>query len=479
MKTILAVFLFGLFCPLAYSQPADSLWTHRYGSSGNEWAYAAGQTTDGGFIVAGSTTSFNSYNHRDFWLLKTDSTGDSLWSRHFGGRLLDDAAYAVAQAGDGGYLVAGYFGTSYSYYTDAIVMKTTADGDSVWSRQFGGLAHGAFTSIAKTTDGNYLLAGNRQITPGIGCNLWLVKMNEAGDSLWSRLFDYTAGRQTFSVTATRDGGALLTGWYHGGCHSVLLRIDSAGDTLWTRHLLDLGDNHPYCVRQTADGGFILSGSANYDTDRNGLIVKTDSLGNILWQRDYGRSRTDEFFSVQPIPTGGYLLAGFSLLNNTLPTDYWILRTNEQGDSVWSGSFGGAGTDTARVIVPTSDGNFLVVGSRTFDDSCGTDFWLMKLELAMPSSTPTLELQPEAFALSAYPNPFNPSTEIAYSVPNSGRIHLSVYDILGQRISVLQDGLLSAGEYRFTFDGGRYPSGIYFLRLETVSYQKTLKLVLMK
>jgi hypothetical protein len=87
--------------------------------------------------------------------------------------------------------------------------------------------------------------------------------------------------------------------------------------------------------------------------------------------------------------------------------------------------------------------------------------------------------PIRFDLQAYPNPFNPSTEIEFSVPNSGKVLLGVYDILGQRISVLKDGYLSAGAHRITFDGQRYPSGIYFVRAETASHQQTLKLVLMK
>jgi hypothetical protein len=89
------------------------------------------------------------------------------------------------------------------------------------------------------------------------------------------------------------------------------------------------------------------------------------------------------------------------------------------------------------------------------------------------------LPPSSFALSAYPNPFNPTTEITFSLPKAGYASVKVYDILGQQITTLQDGVLTAGEHHVTFDGNHFPTGIYFLRLEAASYQRTLKLVLLK
>ncbi|HEY3295602.1 MAG TPA: T9SS type A sorting domain-containing protein [bacterium] len=97
----------------------------------------------------------------------------------------------------------------------------------------------------------------------------------------------------------------------------------------------------------------------------------------------------------------------------------------------------------------------------------------------PNGSPDVILQPASFSLSVYPNPFNPTTQIAFTLPSAERVTVKVFDLLGQQISVLQNGLLTAGQHRVTFDGAQLPAGIYFLRLEAASHQRTLKLVLLK
>jgi hypothetical protein len=479
MKTLWAAMLIGLLGQVLYAQPMDTVWTHRYGGFGSEWAYAAVRTADSGFVLAGSTTSSTHFStYSDFWLLKINSQGDSLWSRNYGGRFRD-AAYSIIQTPDSGFLVSGYSSTdSYDWVRAAVVFKVNASGDSLWSIRFNPIYYGVCASLSPSADGHYYVAGNwgRE-----GNGVCLAKITDNGSTLWSLSNYRNLGNQTFSAIGTPDSGALVTGWVHGTCYTALVRYNSDGDTLWTRRFDQYIDNHPYCIRSTDDGEFVLSGSiaTGSQINRNGWIVKLNRAGSIEWQNEIGQTNRDEFFAVQALETGGYVLAGFTHPADRSDPDFWVVRTDEQGDSVWSASFGDTSPDTARAIVPTADGDFLVIGTTTFADSGGADFFAVKLHPAIPNATPREPVLASGYALSAYPNPFNPSTQIEFKLPGAGLATVAVFDILGQQVATLQSGPLAAGTHRVTFDGQRLPSGIYFVRLESASHHETMKLVLMK
>ena len=136
IKIVWGIFYAILFIAnTAVAQP-DSLWSRTFGGSSSDYCYSVQQTTDGGYILGGYTQSFGE-SWGDFWLVKTDENGDSLWSRTFG-RSYADRCYSVQQTTDGGYVLGGRTHLHGIDDVDFWLVKTDANGDSLWSRTFGG-----------------------------------------------------------------------------------------------------------------------------------------------------------------------------------------------------------------------------------------------------------------------------------------------------------------------------------------------------
>jgi hypothetical protein len=155
MKSCFAFVLLLAVVRIAVAQPnPDTLWTRTYGVSGHEGAYSIQQTTDGGYVVAGTT--WDSIDYRDFYVVKIDGQGDTLWTRTYGNSL-DDFVWSIQQTHDGGYVIAGV--TGYGSVWHRYVVKTNSQGDTLWTRTYQGLRDGGGTSILQTEDGGYLIAG--------------------------------------------------------------------------------------------------------------------------------------------------------------------------------------------------------------------------------------------------------------------------------------------------------------------------------
>jgi hypothetical protein len=303
-------------------------------------------------------------------------------------------------------------------------------------------------------------------------------LNSLGDTLWTRtLGERWADEHFNAVRQTSDGGFIAAGyWQPQDIYKWLVRLDENGDTLWTRHL-DRGSAQAVTV--TEDGGYVVGGlgpigSGYYLGMR---IQKVSSAGDSLWARTYGsRSYDWQAYDAQQTADGGFMLVGLEYPTSTAVIG--ILKTDAEGDSLWSMTFSTT-HGQANSVARTASGAYVVAGTALTQTQSG-QIWLAKIGYEqIPSMAPSFIASPASFGLSAYPNPFNPATEITFSLPTAGPVTVKVFDILGQQISVLQNGLLTAGQHRVTFDGAHLPAGIYFLRLEAASHLTTLKLVLLK
>jgi len=153
-------------------------WNKTYGTTSDDESWALVQTVDGGYALAGSRYSFGA-GDLDIWLVKTDANGNQLWNQTYGGTS-DDVAYALVQTGDGGFAVAG---STYSYgagLSDFWLIKTDATGNHLWNKTYGGANYDWANGLAHTADGGYALAG---ITGSFGAgnnDFWLVKTDENG-----------------------------------------------------------------------------------------------------------------------------------------------------------------------------------------------------------------------------------------------------------------------------------------------------------
>ena len=205
MKTFLISIIIGVSSH-SLGQAPDVLWTETFGGSDNEVGYSVQQTTDGGYIIAGSTESFGAGN-ADVWLVKTDASGDTLWTKTFGGSELD-IGYSVQQTLEGGYIIAG---VSFSFGADVWLIKTDASGDTLWTKTFGGSDRDRSYSVQQTTDGGCIITGYTRSFGAGNEDVWLVKTDASGDTLWTKTIGGIDTDRGYSVQQTTDGGYIIVG----------------------------------------------------------------------------------------------------------------------------------------------------------------------------------------------------------------------------------------------------------------------------
>jgi hypothetical protein len=374
-KPIVLTLLLGLFCvSTVFADPGDTLWTRTYGGSSEDYGWDVQQTTDGGFIVAGRTGSFGA-GASDVWLLKTDADGDTLWARTYGGGA-PDYGFSVQQTSDLGYIIAGYT-LSFGVSGDVYLVKTDANGDALWTRTYGGGSSDEAHSVQQTTDGGYIVAGSTNSFGGGGDDVYLVKTDANGDTLWTRAYGGSGGDAAWSVQQTTDGGYIITGHTYPGIW--LLKTDADGDTLWTRTYVSSDYDESFCVQQTTDGGYVITGRT-YSPERydDVWLLKTDADGDTLWTRTYGGNGGDEGWSVQQTTDGGYVVAGATISFGAGDYDVWLLKADADGDTLWARTYGSGDMEWGYSVQQTTDGAYIVAGYVYSFSTYESDVWLVRV-----------------------------------------------------------------------------------------------------
>jgi hypothetical protein len=371
----------------ATAPPRD--WSQTYGGSGDDYGRAVAQTSDGGYALAGFTDSYGAGGF-DFWLVKTDSSGNMNWSQTYGGAG-DDEAYSLVQTSDGGYALAGYTSSFGAGYYDFYLVKTDSAGNQQWSKTYGGAGDDEAYSMIQTSDGGYALAGFTDSFGGGGYRFYLVKTDSAGTMLWNKTYGGQGESEAYSVIQTSDGGYALAGYTDsygaGGFDFYLVKTDSAGNMQWNKTYGGIGDDEAYSVIQTSDGGYALAGyTSSYSPGVTSFwLVKTNSTGDLQWSQTYGSTGDSEAYSLVQTSDGGYALGGFTDAIGAGGYDFWLIKTDSAGGVQWSQTYGGPDDDFAYSLIKTSDGGYALAGYTDSYGAGGFDFYLVKTDSTGSSS----------------------------------------------------------------------------------------------
>ena len=272
-------------------------WINGYGGNNDDEGYSVKQTTDGGFIIAGHTKSFGS-GLKDVYLVKINSSGSMQWSKTFGGAQ-DDEGYSIQLTTNGGFIIAGVTSSSGAGSRDMLLIKTDSLGNVIWQKTHGGMGSDGAWFVQNTTDGGYILTGwTYSYGPGYVGNAWLVKTDSLGNQQWNKFFGGTDADRGYCVQQTSDGGYVLTGYTASsgaGLYDMLLiRTDSAGNAEWQKTFGGSGRDYGQSVQQTFDGGYIVTGyTLSFGAGGDDLwLVKTNMNGVEEWNKTYGGTASD-------------------------------------------------------------------------------------------------------------------------------------------------------------------------------------------
>jgi hypothetical protein len=391
----MGVILVVLCSVFLFAQGPDTLWTKTYGGSDVDYGYSVQQTTDGGYIIVGYTSSFGAGGN-DVYLIKTDANGDTLWTRTYGGSDTE-TGWSVQQTTDGGYIIGGATNSFGAGSHDAWLIKTDANGDTLWTKTYGGSDVDYGYSVQQTTDGGYVIAG-RTISFGAGsADVYLIKTDVNGDTLWTRTYggsdiEYSGYGQ--SVQQSTNGGYVIIGstksFGAGDYDFYLIKTDANGDTLWTRTYGGSNNDYGQSVRQWIDGGYIIVGysssfgAGSYDV----WLIKTDANGDTLWTRTYGGSGLEYGYSVQQSSDSCYIIAGSTNSFGAGYQDVYLIKTDANGDTLWTKTYGGTDWDYGWSMQQTTDGGYIIAGRTKSFGAGNHDVYLLKIEAELPAFTVT-------------------------------------------------------------------------------------------
>ncbi|MBD3232359.1 MAG: T9SS type A sorting domain-containing protein [candidate division Zixibacteria bacterium] len=479
----------------------DSLWSKTFGGTSEDIGKAVGRTLSGDYLLGGYTESYG-YGEQ-YYLIITDEMGDTLWTRTYGVSG-DDRLGSAIQTTDGGFILAGSTSSLEDPASCTYLVRTDSFGDTLWTKLVNPDTINWCHSVKQTTDGGYILGG------AIGAWRWgayytkiyLVKLDSLGDMEWSNSYgDYEYYNSAFCVRQTPDGGYIAVGTadrFYGDNSVLLVRANGAGDSLWAvRYYNSPDEARLYDVAQTPEGDYLAAGQVN----NNMVLMK---LREPLYCCDMEMTPDDDPVVVQP---GGSFSYQGTLINpstETLISDVWIgviyegeffqTRLFEATDSLQSGEFVTRHlTQNVPNYAPEGDYRYMAYGGAYPYpcDSVWFDFTVEGAPLADGNSEWSVEELftnvdedistglPSTISIDNSPNPFNAATTITYQLPESGNVNLSVYNLSGQKVATLEDGHRNAGEHSATWDASNYSSGIYFYKLTAGDRVITKRMTLLK
>ena len=439
----------------------------RYGTSLDDAGFSACQTNDGGYIVTGYTN--RSPNGIQAYLIKTDSFGDTLWTRNYGGSGWE-MGISVCQTSDGGYIIGGYTSSYGAGNDDFYLIKTDAQGDTIWTRTFGGSALDYGYSVRQTIDKGYILTGYTR-SFGNGTNLYLVKTDSLGSMVWTKNYGGPNDDYAYSVKQTMDGGYIIAGrtnsYGAGGVDVYLIKTGSTGDTVWTSTYGTADDEEGRSVCQTSDNGYIITGYQGTSL----YLVKTGSAGNSTWTRTYSLGNGSTGRSVCQTADGGYAVAGsIKLTGGTGYPDILLLKTDPAGDTLWHRSWGFSGWDQGNSIYQTTDGGYIIAAET--ESLSQYDVYLIKTNaignIVVDEQKSDGKRASPGMRIYAQPNPFRYTTKICIG-HRAKSIEMKIYDITGKLVKVILPTTYSLLP-TVVWDGTdqtncSVPMGIYFIRVE--------------
>ena len=474
------VVLLALTAGVALAQP-EVEWERTYGGDSSDHCNVFMEIENDGYYLAGYTTQFNA--NGDFFVVRTDQEGNLQWSRRYDNEVSGtEEVTAIVEAQDSGAIIAGKVSvTEGDNHTDVCrMMHIGRDGEVVWVRDYRELLHDCIDMIL-TSAGEYAVIGH---SPGEDLYK-LVFLDADGDTIRTRSINDAPVREMIELMG---GGFALTGGF-GNAHTSyisLIRLNQAGDVISVTERHEDGEALLMATDliEALDGRILISGQRlDHQNESQFLIDVFDSDGEFVSSRVYGPNWAGECTSLIKAQGGGFTMTG------DVASSYpWLLRTNNEGDSIWSVSILGEQCLGAIGITQTVNGSYMLAGTTRNPEGEVQDFFLIKTTPDPVSVREPQVVAPFALHLAQpYPNPFNSTVTIPFSFGPinrgaTGVVRMAIFDPLGRRVADFSPRLpqlISANRHSLTWNASGMPAGQYIVILQAGNQQLSQRLSLVK
>jgi len=502
MKTIIPFILtLFLLCSRLMAQP-NIEWQKCLGGTGSDDHPYLTKTSDGGFVSVSMTSSndgdvVGNHGSNDFWLIKFNSEGATEWKKTYGGTK-SDAPSEIIQTPDGGYLMVGNSLSNNGDVSinrgqnDFWVVKTDGSGNLQWQKTYGGGSIDAADAVISTSEGGYLVAGTTQSQNGNVTGFhggvtdaWVIKISPIGNLEWQKCYGGTGNESFRDIIIPAEGGFILVGstsstdgdviGNHGSIDFWMVKIGNSGLLEWQKCFGGSQMESAYEIHKINQNGFIIVGSTESNNgDVNGghgnydaWIIKLDNNSNFLWKTCFGGSQIDYGTSLKHTLDGGFIVSGISnstdgnLTLNNGGMDVWVLKLDSVGNLEWQKSFGGSSQEDSYSIIQTNDGGY-VFGAKSLSSDGDLltnqgiyDQWLVKL-------SPTITEAPSLSFITNMEVLPNPSKGIFSLKTNASMLGkgFNVFNSLGKKVA---SGAISTESTAINLEN--QATGIYSIRFD--------------
>jgi len=456
-----------LFSIFAFGQTQPGL---TFGGPDNDIGYSLCKTPTGGYLLAGSTRGYDK-GSEDMFIIKLGSYGNLHWSKVYGNKHADVLRSVISI--ENGFLFTGQTWDGHSIRSDIYLLKIDLNGEKVFEQFYGTPSRDAGHKVIASIDGGYIiLAYTRGIEPR--GDFLLIKTDSFGNELWRQNYGTELDDIAFGLFEDKEGKILIFGsigsfYYdiHYNFHNhdadmVLIQTDPDGNVLWQNTFGEDGHDLGYDVEPAPDGGYYLFGSSqSYGAKSfDMLLIKVDEMGNKEWYRIYGGNEYEYGLSMDVNTNGELFLFGTTKsFGYSGSADFYLLKTDEEGDIIWETTIGGNDSDFGNTVVATADSGCAVIGSTESFGAGGHDFLFVKLDKDgmiedllndLPDTNSNVAI--------IYPNPTSQSGQV--KLPNNTSVYKM--DLVAATGVLVASYKLHEPDYKFSVE--HLPSGMYFYRI---------------
>ncbi len=364
------------------SDAAGRTFVKTLGGSAADSGASVVETSDGGYTVAGSTSSYGS-GGSDLWLAKFSEAGIEEWTKTLGGSSTDGANDLIATS-DGGFVTTGGTSSYGGGGTDLWLTKFNSSGVEQWTKTLQDLGSDSAYGVIEASDGSFVTVGQTDTGTGLG-NLWISKFNSSGVEQWTKELSGSNFDGGISVVESSDGGFVITGTTesYGVSQSELwiAKFNSSGVEQWTKTIGNTGGDDGYDIVATSDNGFVTTGATNsYGAGNQDVwLTKWNSSGVEQWTVTLGGTSTEIGYGVVETADSGFAVTGYTQSNGGGGKDLWLAKFNSSGVEQWNTTFGSTGAEEGADLIEATDGSFIVTGYTASHGAGGNDLLLAKFD----------------------------------------------------------------------------------------------------